>query len=144
MAITSIDELAKYAGGEEVLLPGWKSEETVIFRLRRPSMLLLADSGKIPNSLLSTAAGLFQHGMEKASSADFKSLGEVFRIIAKASLVSPSYDELQEIGLDLTDVQLFYIYKYSQSGVDTLRRFREKQESMAVSGNGKDLRKKAK
>ena len=109
MAITSIDALAKYAEGQEVLLPGWKADETVVFRLRRPSMLLLADSGKIPNSLLSTAAQLFQHGMEKASSADFKSLGEVFRIIAKASLLSPSYNELQEIGLELTDVQLIYI-----------------------------------
>lgn len=62
-------------------------------------------------------------------------MGEIFRVIARAALVSPSYDELEEAGLTLTDSQLLYIYNYSQTGVDALRRFREKQESASLSGD---------
>ena len=55
----------------------------------------------------------------------FKERADLYLMMALASLVSPTWDELEEAGLSLTDSQLVYIYNYSQTGVDALRRFRE-------------------
>lgn len=100
-----------------VLPPG----ETISVQLRRPSLMLLAAEGKIPNSLLAAVEELFEKGDKNTVS--FKERAEIFRIVAIASLVSPSWEELQSAGVNLTDLQLLYIYNFSQTGVDTLRRF---------------------
>lgn len=134
MAVTPILELREYAEGMEVELPGFVEEKPIVVKLRRPSMLLLAQEGVIPNPLLSAASELFRSG-KTGEKAGIKDMGEIFRVIARAALVSPSYDELEEAGLTLTDSQLLYIYNYSQTGVDALRRFREKQESASLSGD---------
>ena len=132
MAVTKISELKKYADGVEVELPGWEDGVPFIAKLRRPSMLTLASEGQIPNPLMSAAAKLFGEGGAKM---DFQERAGLFLMMARASLVSPTWDELEEAGLSLTDSQLVYIYNYSQTGVDALRRFREKQESASLSGD---------
>ncbi len=38
MAVTTIEELRKYADGSEVELPGFTPEQPFIVRLRRPSL----------------------------------------------------------------------------------------------------------
>ena len=145
MAITSINDLMKYAEGTEVELPGFVEGEPFIAKLRRPSMLALAKEGKIPNTLLSVAGKLFNTGTKEVqNSEDVKAMSDIFIAIAKASLVSPSWDELQKIGLSLTDGQLFYIYNYSQTGVDALRRFRSKQDIVVDDKSGQQASRPAK
>ena len=80
---------------------------------------------------------LFEKGEQ--NTVPFKERSEIFRIVAMASLVSPSWEELQNAGVNLTDLQLLYIYNFSQTGVDALRRFREKQRAEELSGHGKDI-----
>lgn len=137
MAFLSGEKLAELAKGTEIELPGFAAEETISVRLRRPSLMLLASEGKIPNSLLASVEELFEKGDK--NTVPFKERGEIFRIVAMASLVSPSWKELQSAGVNLTDLQLLYIYNFSQTGVDTLRRFREKQRAEELSGHGKDI-----
>ena len=139
MPVTSMDEIKKYAEGAEVELPGFRDEETITVRLKRPSLLTLAESGKIPNPLLAAASELFCSGIKEDGKNSIKELGELFQIIAKASLVSPSYDELTGAGVQLTDSQLLYIYNYVRNGVDSLRRFREKQGARKNHDTGKNL-----
>lgn len=133
-----MEELRRYSDGMEVELPGFTDGESFCVRLRRPSMMLLAQEGKIPNSLLSTATELFQQGRtgEKAS---LKDMGEIFRIVAQAALAAPTYRELEEAGIHLTDSQLLTIYNYSQTGVDSLRRFRERKNASVSADHGKDV-----
>lgn len=137
MAFLSGEKLTELAQGTEIELPGFAAEETISVRLRRPSLMLLAAEGKIPNSLLASVEELFEKGDK--NTVPFKERGEIFRIVAMASLVSPSWEELQNAGINLTDLQLLYIYNFSQTGVDTLRRFREKQRAEKLSGHGKDI-----
>lgn len=137
MAFLSGEKLTELAQGKEIELPGFAAEETISVRLRRPSLMLLAAEGKIPNTLLASVEDLFEKGDKNTVS--FKERAEIFRIVAMASLVSPSWEELQNAGVNLTDLQLLYIYNFSQTGVDTLRRFREKQRVEELSGNGKDV-----
>ena len=137
MAFLSGEKLSELAQGTEIELPGFAAEETISVRLRRPSLMLLAAEGKIPNTLLASVEDLFEKGDKNTVS--FKERAEIFRIVATASLVSPSWEELQNAGVNLTDLQLLYIYNFSQTGVDTLRRFREKQRTEKLSGHGKDV-----
>ena len=137
MEKTPSHDFMKYAAGMEVELPGFTAGETISVRLRRPSLMLLAAEGKIPNTLLASVEDLFEKGDKNTVS--FKERAEIFRIVAMASLVSPSWEELQNAGVNLTDLQLLYIYNFSQTGVDTLRRFREKQRTEKLSGHGKDV-----
>lgn len=137
MAFLSGEKLTELAQGKEIELPGFAAEETISVRLRRPSLMLLAAEGKIPNTLLASVEDLFEKGDKNTVS--FKERAEIFRIVAMASLVSPSWEELQNAGVNLTDLQLLYIYNFSQTGVDALRRFREKQRTEKLSGHGKDV-----
>lgn len=137
MAFLSGEKLTELAQGTEIELPGFAAKETISVRIRRPSLMLLAAEGKIPNTLLASVEDLFEKGDKNTVS--FKERAEIFRIVAMASLVSPSWEELQNAGVNLTDLQLLYIYNFSQTGVDTLRRFREKQRTEKLSGHGKDV-----
>ncbi len=66
MAVTTLDQLRKYSEGSEVELPGFYGQEPITVRLKRPSLMLLVQSGEIPNPLLNTAAELFQKGVNDA------------------------------------------------------------------------------
>ena len=56
MNITSLSDLQTYAAGTIVRFPDFAEGQPFVARVRRPSMLVLAKQGKIPNTLL-TAAG---------------------------------------------------------------------------------------
>lgn len=51
----------------------------------------------------------------------------MFLPIAKAALVSPSYSEIEEAGITLTDMQLQEIYSFATGGVKELENFRKIQ-----------------
>ena len=59
MAFLSGEKLTELAQGTEIELPGFAAEETISVRLRRPSMMLLAAEGKIPNTLLASVEDSF-------------------------------------------------------------------------------------
>ena len=129
---TKIEEIKKIAGGSEVELPGFTSEsEPLVVVLKRPSIMQLAQKGDIPNPLLGVASELFKNGVNTAmdNGERMKELGEVLTIVAEASMVEPSYSELEEAGINLTDQQLLYIYNYTQTGVDSLKVFRKIEKS---------------
>ena len=113
MVFLSGEKLTELAQGTEIELPGFAAEETISVRLRRPSLMLLAAEGKIPNTLLASVEDLFEKGDKNTVS--FKERAEIFRIVAMASLVSPSWEELQNSGVNLTDLQLLYIYNFSDT-----------------------------
>lgn len=124
--ITSIAQLSEYAKGQVVRLPDFAPDQPFVARLKRPSMLVLAKSGKIPNSLLETASSLFD-GKSNMTNNSNNTMGDMYRvleIIAEASLVSPTMAEIKNAGIELTDEQLIAIFNYSQQGVEGLKSFR--------------------
>lgn len=127
--ITSVTDLVQYKAGVVVRLPDFGEGQPFIARLGRPSMLALAKSGKIPNSLLAAASDLFQKGKAKDSaSADENVLGDMYdicEIICKAALLEPTYEEIVNAGIALTDEQVMQIFNYTQVGVTGLDSFRE-------------------
>ena len=135
MAVTSVENLKKLSEGQEVELPGW-DEEPFICKLKRPSLLGLVEGGQIPNPLLNAAYILFNGAKTQKDVLNLKDQKEILDIVARAAMVEPTYQQLKDIGLELTDLQLLDIYNFTQLGVRSLISFRTKQ------GNIKDYKDK--
>lgn len=125
--VTSIEDLQQYAKGALVRFPDFAEGQPFVARVRRPSMLVLAKQGRIPNTLLTSANELFTKGGSGMDAdnenmlADFYSIME---IICEASLKEPTYQQIKDAGLELSDDQLTAIFSYAQSGVKALESFR--------------------
>ena len=116
MAVTSIEKLKKLSQGQEVELQGW-DEEPFVCVLKRPSLLGLVENGDIPNPLLHAAYILFNGSNNPKDQVNLKEMNDLYRIIAKAAMVNPTYDQVVEAGLELTDMQLLEISRFTQLGV---------------------------
>jgi hypothetical protein len=128
MNITSLADLQSYAAGTVVRFPDFAEGQPFVARVRRPSMLVLAKQGKIPNTLLTAAGELFAKGGGGMDTDNENMLSDVYgicEVIARASLVQPTYDEIQQAGMELSDDQIMAIFNYTQNGVKALESFRK-------------------
>ena len=129
--VTSIDQLKIKSGGEIVKLAPFIQGQDFYAKLRRPSMLKLVQSGQIPNSLLRTANMLFSGGVNEELDRDdefMKDLFDLIDVLAGAVFVEPSWSELKQAEIELTDEQYMFIFNYTQEGVKQLEPFREDEE----------------
>lgn len=127
LQVTPIADLKAYMGGQIVELPPFAEGQQFVVRLRRPSILSLITSGKIPNSLVKKASEMFASGSQAFDVADNESMQDVFKVIdvlCNAAFVEPTYKQLLENGIELTDEQLVAVFSYTQQGVDALKSFR--------------------
>ena len=127
LRVTTIEELKKSSMGELVELPRFTEDIPFVARLKKPSMLGLAKRGKIPNSLLVKANELFMAGSDSIDVDEDNMMSEmvsVLEIIAEESFIEPTYSEIVEAGIELTDAQLMCVFQYTQSGVQALESFR--------------------
>lgn len=125
--VTNVIDLKRYAAGQVVELPPFADGMPFVAQLRRPSMLFLAKTGKIPNTLLSKAGQLFNGGGAGLDADDANMLSDVYDIamvIVNAALVSPTLGEIHEAGLELADDQIMAIFNYTQGGIKALESFR--------------------
>lgn len=128
MNITSLADLQSYAAGTVVRFPDFAEGQPFVARVRRPSMLVLAKQGKIPNTLLTAAGELFAKGGGGMDTDNENMLGEVYgicEVIAKACLIQPTYDDIINAGMELSDDQIMAIFNYTQNGVKALESFRK-------------------
>lgn len=108
-------------------MPPFAEGQPLIARLKRPSILGMAKQGKIPNSLLVKANELFLQngaGLDSEEEDTMKQLYDVLDLIAKETLVEPTYEEFKSVGLELTDEQMMFLFNYSQQGIKALEPFR--------------------
>lgn len=126
--VTSLADLQVYAQGQVVELPGFFSEEPFVVRLRRPSLLALTKSGKIPNALLSAANELFTGKQDKSDPVDLSEIMGVLEVICESALLEPTYKDVVDAGLTLTDEQYTAIFNFSQRGIKALEPFRQESE----------------
>lgn len=122
--VTSISQLNEYAKGQLVELPSFGEGQPFFARLRRPSMLALAKSGKIPNSLLATANRMFDSSLDTKNENMLKDFYMVIETILEAAFVEPTYQEIKDAGVQLSDDQLIFVFNYTQQGVRALDQFR--------------------
>lgn len=127
--ITSIQELKNYAMGEVVELPAFSESQPFVVRMKRPSMLALVKLGKIPNSLLSAANKLFTADTEamfdESNENALSQMFDIMDVMCEAAFVEPTFQQIKEAGLELTDDQYMFIFNYCQNGVKALESFRQ-------------------
>lgn len=128
MHITTISDLQSYANGTVVRFPDFGDGQPFVARVRRPSMLVLAKQGKIPNSLLTAAGELFSKGGAGLDADNENMLGNMYNImeiIATAALIQPSMEDIKNSGIELSDDQMMAIFNYAQAGVKAIESFRK-------------------
>lgn len=136
LQITSLSQIKKDASGEVVELPPFSAGTQFCARLRRPSMLSLVAKGTIPNTLLVRTQEMFlgstdENGKREYDTEDtelMKDMYNILELIASVSFVEPSYKELVDNDIALTDEQLMFVFNYVQAGVEELDTFRTEQE----------------
>jgi hypothetical protein len=127
LKVTPISELIKYKDGQLVELPPFGEGQPFIARLRRPSLMGLVKSGKIPNSLMKQATTLFAKGNQSLSGMNANTLTDmldIMDIVVDEAMIEPKYSELKENDIKLSDDQIMSIFSYTQQGVDYLKQFR--------------------
>jgi len=128
MNITTLADLQSYAAGTIVRFPDFAEGQPFVARVRRPSMLVLAKQGKIPNTLLAAASELFSKGGAGMDTDNENMLSDVYdicEIICEASLIQPTLQQIKEAGMALSDDQVMAIFNYTQVGVKALEPFRK-------------------
>lgn len=127
MQITSITDLQSYATGTVVRFPDFAEGQPFVARVRRPSMLVLAKQGKIPNSLLTQAGELFTKGGAGIDADNENMLSDMYdicHVICEAALIQPTLAEIESVGIELSDDQMQAVFNYTQAGVKALESFR--------------------
>lgn len=130
--VTSLEELKNYSRGSVVEFPPFGVNQPFVARVRRPSMLVLAKQGKIPNALLTSASELFAKGGDGMDTDNPQLLEDMYgvcHLMAEATLVEPTLAEIEDAGLTLTDDQMMAIFNYSQVGIQALDSFRTESTS---------------
>lgn len=120
--ITSLDEIKKIADGAEVEIDGWEPEVPFVCKLKRVSMMHLVSKGKIPNPLMPAVIALFNGKKDEVNKVDAKQMSDIIDLFCKATLVEPTYEEVEEF---LTDSQRTQIFNYAQGGLKRLEKFRK-------------------
>ena len=125
LEITPITTLKEYSNGEIIQFPPFAENKPFVARVKRPSMMVLMKTGKIPNTLLSAANALFSGEIGNQADNDaYKEVLGVIEVLAEAGFVEPTWNELQEAGIELTDEQYTFLFNYIQRGVKALEPFR--------------------
>lgn len=146
LQVTKLDELRGYARGQVVELPPFAEGQRLVVRMTRPSLLVMVKEGRIPNTLLTTANKLFMTGgntLDTDSQTMMNDMYGVMEEICRASLVEPTYDEILNTGVTLTDDQMMAIFNYCQQGVKALQPFRQKSGNPSPDRVSKGVSKAA-
>ena len=128
MKVTSFSDLQSYALGTVIRFPDFAEGQPFVARVRRPSMLVLAKMGKIPNTLLNAAGELFTKGgggLDSDNENMLSDMYDIISIICESALIQPTMSEIKSAGLELSDNQMMAIFNYTQAGVKGLESFRE-------------------
>ena len=145
MKITSLEELEKIDICDEIELPPFKEGgEPFCVKAKKPNMMQLITTGKIPNSLLSIAMDLFNGKTGELASKStkndkaLKEMMSMMNVLAEVCLVEPSVKDIENVNkkrkennlepLVLTEEQLLCILTYSQNGVKALESFRSNEQ----------------
>ena len=136
--VTSINTLKGYMKGTLIKLPSFGPGQEFYARLKRPSMSDIIKNGEIPNALLDTANDLFAEGTQVLANGDSNTTKDLFDVMDKlceATFVEPSYSDIKEAGIKLTDEQMMFVFSYTQNGVKALDSFREESKNSELTAD---------
>ena len=150
MSELKISTLSEIKNNQTMILelPGWGIDDTFVCRVKRIDLVSLLKKGKIPNNeLLNAVMELFKssNGNESVKDSDLVKRENYIKYLEKAelfaeiALVEPTYQQLKDAGIDLTDEQKGIFYNSAVYGVKTLIPFRPKPTGDGINSNGENV-----
>lgn len=123
-------------------IPGWGIDDTITVKLKTFNLLDVVSKGKIPNPLMGAVIGLFKgQGINISEAEGIKNLNEVTEFFCDVCLVEPTFKELKENEIDLTDEQKSIIYDFATQGPRALIPFLEKSKDTRFNEHGENVSK---
>ena len=131
--VTSVEDLKK-VGTVEKELPPFDDGTPFTAKLRKISVIDMARNGKIPNPLMKAFMNISGDKKEKTDNVNLekellekdenmiKSF-EFMMSVVENSLVSPTYKEIKDCGVMLTDQQIFAIFNFAFGDFSVLEKF---------------------
>lgn len=145
MQITSLEELKQIAEGEVLEFPGFTDDKPFVARIRRYSLMGLATSGKIPNPLIVHAQRIFDNadklmkGEKELTAKERNEITALEAVLLHESLVEPTYQQIIDIGLELSPIQKALIIEASQGDTSRLNHFRNITANIENLKHGKGI-----
>lgn len=138
MAVTSLEAILAQAPiqPEELTLPGWKPDAEITVRVRRPSLYAMLAANAALNPLIPELNKLFVGHNYASSQNPTNAYAKALVAIARECLVDPTYAQLEEAGVQLTDEQLLQLSLYATEGMDWLCSFRTQLRNRAGQHGG--------
>ena len=146
MQVTSLDQLKKIKRTEVILVGAFEDGTELVAEVKKPDMMALMASGKVPNALLKPAMQVFngktKEITDKVGENDLEALKDMVGLLdvfAKETLVNPSYKDIQDCGIDLTMEMKLNLMAYAQGGVQALESFRTEQVNNANNQSSNEV-----
>lgn len=140
MNITSFDKAKK---NEELLIPGFTTDEKISITVRRPNLLSLVMKGGIPNELMSVARSLvignFDVSKKISDEEKLDNITKSIEVYLRAVMVEPAYEEVSDL---LTDEQVVFIQQWATAPTKELSSFREDAEDGSDNRDGSVVQEK--
>lgn len=135
LQVTSLEQLKQIKTTHIINLGEFEDGTPLIAELKKPSLLKLITSKHIPNSLMKEATKVFnnksgellQDAMDDPQ--EMKKMIDLIDVFAHDCLVSPKYQDILDLGLDLTMDQKIGIMIFTSKDINALKRFREEQSN---------------
>jgi hypothetical protein len=125
--VTPLETFRMASRGKLVEIPGFAPGEVYTVRLRQPNLLALVKMGKISNPLLAALLEAERRGVKAESGVtpeQIRFTADVWEVFCDAALVEPTYQELKDNGVELTQEQMAFIADFAQRGAVALTSFR--------------------
>lgn len=146
MQVTSLDQLKKIKRTEVILVGAFEDGTELVAEVKKPDMMALMASGKVPNALLKPAMQVFngktKEITDKVGDNDLDALKDMVGLLdvfAKETLVNPSFKDIQDCGIDLTMEMKLNLMAYAQGGVQALEDFRTEQINNANNQSSNEV-----
>lgn len=141
--VIDINELKKQAT-EVIEIPSFDNNGTISIRVKRPQIMRLITSGKLPNPLMGNALRLLDGKTNlKGKDSDEIAIEGIKNvdIYCRACMVEPTFEEADEY---LTDAQKFAIFRWAINDILEVSTFRNEQKDDTDNNDGKDISKTTK
>ncbi len=129
--ITTIEDLKKVSTVKEVDLPPFVDGTPFKAKIKRAGLIDMMYNGKIANPLLDIAfkltdgSGTDDKTIKKATAEEKLESLKFMMSIVENCLIEPSYKDIKDCGIDLTDEQIIAIHSYALQGIEHAKKFCE-------------------
>lgn len=130
LQVTNLEDLKKVRQGELVELPAFLDGTPFVVKLRRPSILRMAQLGQIPDEMQPVIDELLMGQSEKSS---MEQRAAVYVLYASLAMEEPKFEDVEDV---IDSFQLATIWHWGVFGPAMMEPFRQLRDVMGEISAG--------